>query len=77
MIYECSPKSQVGYHAGKPIENLIYCFYKITLSKTESVSVFYEFTGTINHKFLTKQNARHYLSYLIKYINSPSSWGLG
>ena len=26
------PTSQVGYHAGKPIENVIYCFYKMTLS---------------------------------------------
>ena len=26
---------QVGYQAGKPIESVVYCFYKITLSKTE------------------------------------------
>ena len=25
------PTSQVGYHAGKPIESVGYCFYKITL----------------------------------------------
>ena len=49
---------QVGYHAGKPIESVVYCFYKITLSKTENVSVFYKFTGTINYRFLTNQNAR-------------------
>ena len=24
----------MGYHAGKPIESMVYCFYKITLSKT-------------------------------------------
>ena len=26
------PTSQVGYHVGKPIESVIYCFYEITLS---------------------------------------------
>ena len=26
------PTSQVGYHAGKPIESVVYGFYKITLS---------------------------------------------
>ena len=24
------PTSQVGYHAGKPIVSVVYCFYKIT-----------------------------------------------
>ena len=36
--HECSsvlPTSQVGYHAGKPLESVVYCFYKITLNKTE------------------------------------------
>ena len=51
------PTSQVGYQAGKPIESVVYCFYKITLGKMENVSVFPEFTGTINHRFLTNQNA--------------------
>ena len=51
------PTSQVGYQAGKPIESVVYCFYEqITLTKTENVSVFYEFTGTIYHRFLTNQN---------------------
>ena len=27
------PTSQVGYHVGKPIESVVYCFYKMTLSK--------------------------------------------
>ena len=49
------PTSQGGYHAGKPIESVVYCFYKITL---KYVSVFYEFTGTINHRFLTNQAVR-------------------
>ena len=31
------PTSQVGYHANKPIESVVYCFYKITLSKTMSL----------------------------------------
>ena len=44
------PTSKVGYHAGKLIESVVYCFYKISL-------VLYEFTGTINHRFLTNQNA--------------------
>ena len=57
--------SQEGYHAGKPIESVVNCFYKITLSKTENVSVFYEFTGTINHVF--NQSERAY--YLRHFIN--------
>ena len=41
------------YFTAQPIENLVYCFYK-----TKPVaSIFYEFTGTINHRFLTSQNA--------------------
>ena len=58
------PTSRVGYHAGNPIESEVYCYYKITLSKTENVSVLYEFTGTINHKFSTNQNARTILVIL-------------
>ena len=27
------PTSEVGYHVGKPIEIVVYCFYKKTLSK--------------------------------------------
>ena len=55
--------SQVSYQAGKPIESVVYCFYKITL-------VFYEFTGTINHRFSTNQNARTFsvkFNYKISY----------
>ena len=71
------PTSQVGSHAGKPIESVVYCFYKITL---KHVLVVYEFTGTINlvprtfplgtscgtinHRFLTNQNARTILVIL-------------
>ena len=55
------PTSQVGYHAGKAIESGVYCFYKITL---KHASVFYEFTGTINLRFLTNQNARTILAIL-------------
>ena len=36
----------------------------LTLSKTENVSVFYEFTGIINHRFLTNHNARTILAIL-------------
>ena len=43
------------YHAGKPIESVLYCFYKIR---------YYELTGTINHRFLTNQNARTILVIL-------------
>ena len=25
------PMSQVGYHAGQPIESVVYCFYKVNL----------------------------------------------
>ena len=31
-----SAKSRVGYHAGKPIESVVYCFYKISFSRMES-----------------------------------------
>ena len=52
------PTSGVGYpDAGRPIESVVHCFYKITL-------VFYGFTGTINRRFLTNQNARPILVIL-------------
>ena len=62
------PTSQMGYHAGKPIERVVYCFYKISLSKTENVSVFYEFTGTINHWLMVFNQSERafYLSYFNK-----------
>ena len=56
--------SRVGFHTCNPIESEVYCYYKITLSKTENVSVLYEFTGTINHSFSTNQNARTILLIL-------------
>ena len=31
------PTSQVGYDTSKPTESVVYCFYKITLSKTMSL----------------------------------------
>ena len=34
--YLKKPTSQVGYHAGKPIESVVYCFYKITFCKKEN-----------------------------------------
>ena len=55
------PTSQVGYHTSKPLENVVFYFYKITL---KHVSVFYDFTGTINYWFLTDQNARTILVIL-------------
>ena len=36
VFCNCVPTSQVGYHAGKPIESVVYCFYKITFNKMES-----------------------------------------
>ena len=53
-FYRVLPTSRVAYHSVKPIESVVYCFYKITTSKRS----FHEFTGTINHRFLTNQNAR-------------------
>jgi len=53
--------TQVGYHTSKPIESVVYYFYKLTL---KHVSVFYEFTGTIIHRFLTNQNAHTILVIL-------------
>ena len=32
------PKSRVGYHAGKPIESVVYCFNKFAKSKSDSYS---------------------------------------
>ena len=62
-------QAKASLHAGKPIESVVYCFqYKITLSKTENVSVFCEFTGTINHGFLTNQNARTILEGVYMYM---------
>ena len=59
----------MGYHGGKPIESVVYCFYKITL---KNVSVFYEFTSTINHRFLTNKNARTmFSSYFINMSIRP------
>lgn len=43
------PTSPRGDHAGKLIESAVDCFYKI---------IFYWFTGAMNNKFLTNQNAR-------------------
>ena len=57
----------MGYHAGKAIESRgVYCFYKMTL---RHVSVFYEFTGPINLRFLTNQNARSILAIFLKKNN--------
>ena len=53
---------QHPHHAGKPIESVVYCFYKITL---KCVSDFYEFTGTINRRFLTNQGVRTVLVYIL------------
>ena len=52
-----------GYYAGKPIESVVYCFYKIAL---KHVSVLYEFNGAILYtiRFLTNQNARAILVIL-------------
>ena len=51
--------SQVGYHAGKPIESVVYCFYKLTLG----------FLWVYRHnkpQVLTNQNARTILVFFIK-----------
>ena len=45
----------MGYHAGKPIESVVNCFYKIT--------------GTIKHRFLTNRNARTILVFFINTYN--------
>ena len=42
----------MGYHA------LRKCGRLLLSNNLRPVSVFYEFTGTINHKFLINQNAR-------------------
>ena len=36
IIKGCWENTRVGYHAGKPIESVVYCFYKITFSRMES-----------------------------------------
>ena len=40
------------------MESVVYCFYKITLSKTE-------FAGTINQRFFKQSEHAYYLSYFI------------
>ena len=40
------------------METVVYCFYKITLSKTE-------FAGTINQRFFKQSEHAYYLSYFI------------
>ena len=40
------------------MESVVYCFYKITLSKTE-------FAGTINQRFFNQSEHAYYLSYFI------------
>ena len=40
------------------METVVYCFYKITLSKTE-------FAGTINQRFFKQSEHTYYLSYFI------------
>ena len=37
--YECFPNtpSGMGYQAGKPIESMVYCFYKITFKFSMSL----------------------------------------
>ena len=52
----------LSFAASKPIESVVFCFYKITVSKTENVSVFYEFTGTINCRFFNQSERAYYLS---------------
>ena len=47
------------YHDSKPIESVVYCFYKITLSKTMSLQ------GTINHRFFNQSEHAYYLSYFV------------
>ena len=56
----------LSFAASKPVESVVFCFYKITVSKTENVSVFYEFTGTINCTFFNQSERAYYLIYFIK-----------
>ena len=48
------PTSQVGYHAGNPIASVVYCFYKITFSRTESFSKKCGFSTVIKSYLLSK-----------------------
>ena len=57
--------TQVGYHTSKPIKSVVYFFYKITL---KHVSVFYEFTGSINYRFLAN-HLSNFVNYYIKKAN--------
>ena len=53
------PTSRVGYHAGKPIESVVYCFYKINLS--------FPWVYRHNKPQVFNQSERaYYLSYSIK-----------
>ena len=48
------PTSQVGYHVGNPIASVVYCFYKITFSRTESFSKKCGFSTVIKSYLLSK-----------------------
>ena len=48
------PTSQEGYHAGNPIASVVYCFYKITFSRTESFSKKCGFSTVIKSYLLSK-----------------------
>ena len=43
-FFECSTNIPIGLSASKPQKLVVYCFH--------------EFTGTINHSWLTNQSAR-------------------
>ena len=46
------PASKVGYHAGKPIESVVYCFYKMTF---KMAARFVDVSESEIHQF--KENA--------------------
>ena len=63
------PTSQVGYHACKPTENVVYCFYKITLSKL--------WVYQPNKPWVFNQSERaYYLSSFINYCENGTMQSL-
>ena len=57
----------MGYHAHRK------CGLLLLENNLRHVSVFYEFTGTITHKFLINQNARTILVILQMVLEDPST----
>ena len=61
-FFECSPNITSGLLVCKPLKLVVYCFY---INNSGDVQFFHEFTGTINHSWLTNQSTcMHWFGYI-------------